>query len=185
MADRPIIFSAPMIRALLDGRKTQTRRLATSPLAKCQPGDRLWVRESFLDIRPYRNAPVFAAQDAEAAHMADGTFIGCHGWKPSIHMPRWASRLTLVVAEQRKQILDDISELDARAEGVYGPIGGEWFTSQASTIPHPSARAAFLWLWRDLHGHSEGFWTTPIVALTFTVHRCNIDCMGAADGHQG
>jgi hypothetical protein len=176
MTDRPIIYSGVMVSALLSGRKTQTRRLASSPLAKCRPGDRLWVRESYLDIRPFRDAPVFASLTGDAAYMADCTFIGDHKWTPSIHMPRFASRLTLVVQEVRQQILGDISEADAQAEGVYGPIGGEWFTDQSSAVPHRSARSAFLGLWRDLHGRSD--LNQTVVALTFSVHHANID--GAA-----
>jgi hypothetical protein len=139
MEDRPIIFSAAMVRALLDGRKTQTRRLATSPLRKCVAGDRLWVRESiriFADI----------GDDCEIVFLANG-----RGWqtgpctgeipdaalapyfkmidqarakptralsRPSIHMPRWASRLTLTVEAVRVEPLQAISEVDAIAEGI-------------------------------------------------------------------
>lgn len=89
MKEYPIIFSAPMVRALLEGRKTQTRRLASSPLAKVQPGDRLWVRESFHPEGTYM-----------ADHPGDARSMG---WKPSIHMPRSASRLTLHVTDVRRQ----------------------------------------------------------------------------------
>ncbi len=151
MAERPILFSAPMIRAVLLGTKTQTRRtLRVQPPAgtfqvstwhhpdprphffswqelphqtamiaddwayPClygATGDRLWVREAFNDDR------------AEIIYRADGGLPGdwCDAgsrWRPSIHMPRAASRITLEVTEVRVERLQDISEADAIAEGI-------------------------------------------------------------------
>ena len=142
MADRPIIFSAPMVLALLAGRKTQTRRLVKgralewldqhgfSPGYVADPGnagllpysvgDRLWVREAWrisadvaqawppggpcvgwLDMQAGGQFEV-AAPSVEAAERAgrvkDWDFISS-AWRPSIHMPRWASRLTLPVTQ--------------------------------------------------------------------------------------
>lgn len=131
--ERPILFSAPMIRAILNGTKTQTRRIAKSigiaqgighvcngsdnirdwpqfcPYGK--PGDRLWVRETFL-------------QDSNGfIYRADGDFEGnskiLGGWMPSIYMPRKASRITLKITNIRVERLQDISWNDAIAEGVY------------------------------------------------------------------
>lgn len=186
MTDRPIIFSGPMVRALLERQKFQTRRLITSPLAKCQPGDRLWVRESFLDIRPFRQAPLFAAVAADAVYMADGAPIGCHNWKPSIHMPRWASRLTLPVAEVRFQRLQDISEQDAIAEGLRRVTDGlyhYWRVDEWNGEGSPgwsTARAAFAALWDSLHGKKSGeSWADnpEIAGITFDPRRGNIDQM--------
>lgn len=138
-ADRPIIFSAPMILALLAGRKTMTRRLATSPLAKCQIGDRLWVRESLraknmdflgmLGLTEPLTAPDPTRCDLCTSYAADGepcveehSFDLSWMWRrlsvPSIHMPRPFSRLTLTVTDVKVERLQDISEGDARAEGA-------------------------------------------------------------------
>lgn len=132
MKERPIIFSAPMVRAILDGRKTQTRRIVNKkhlpflanitgnfldgkwnqrPLPYEKLGDRLWVRETFL-------------QDTNGfIYRADGDFEGnapiLGGWRPSIHMPRWASRILLEIIGVRVERLQDISEDDAKSEGSY------------------------------------------------------------------
>ena len=177
--ERPILFSAPMVRAILDGRKTQTRRIVKGvdgnswirikggygthvvdekALAACPygvPGDRLWVRETFqvdtsngdedlLENTYYRADGVCCDQIPECP-CADGT-----KWRPSIHMPRWASRITLEVTDVRVERLHDISEEDARAEGV----------DRSSDDDDPwgpnSARAAFMLLWESIHG--PGSW---------------------------
>lgn len=200
MRDIPIIFSAPMVRALLDGRKTQTRRLASSPLAKAQPSDRLWVREAArvsytgwhhvegdsysidyaarLDCGRFGGSGIMKGKVPK--HFPATTFNadGSMRWCPSIHMPRWASRLTLVVEEVRFQRLQDISETDAIAEGA------DCYTSQ--TRIHRAFnpdwkglfRPGFMELWDSLHGAKPGeSWddNPDIVALTFSVHRKNID----------
>lgn len=147
--ERPILFSAPMVRALLDGRKTQTRRVvkwkfgpngtpATPietvdqfadlvqglaenlsgdpvPFAACKcpygvPGDRLWVRETWQDIGcEDRTEYIYLASVADGHHPPT--------WRPSIHMPRAASRITLEVVSVRVERVRDISEADAIAEG--------------------------------------------------------------------
>jgi hypothetical protein len=157
MNDRGIIFSAQMVRALLEGRKTMTRRLATSPLAKCKPGDRLWVREAFAMegamIGPGRDAPAF---------MADfpGDPRGL-GWRSPIHMPRRASRLTLIVTATKIERVQEISREDELAEGT---PKGTFFDS----------------VWSALHGDASWQANPEVVALTFTVERRNIDAVTAA-----
>src|SRR5580692_1161056 len=116
MTDRPIIFSSAMVRALLDGRKTMTRRLATSPLRKTGMGDRLWVRESVW----LNQGDVGAGRVRYRATEPD--FKGY--WTPSIHMPRWASRITLEVTGSRIERLQAITERDAQAEGAELAIAG-------------------------------------------------------------
>ncbi len=111
MTDRGIIFSAPMVHALLAGRKSQTRRLASSPLARALPGDRLWVRESF------------ALMDGATLYRAD-TPTESIRWTTPLHMPRKLSRLTLTVTGIRLERLHEISESDADAEGVEGGVAG-------------------------------------------------------------
>src|SRR5690606_14173331 len=134
MTVRPIIFSAPMVRAILEGRKTQTRRpawqaprvfiqtdgeppepiLVPTVWQKTEPGDLLWVRETWAESA---HGPVYKADVLGAD--TDGW-----GWRPSIHMPRWASRITLEVTDVRLQRLQEISEEDARAEGAKAPALG-------------------------------------------------------------
>nr|WP_053000396.1 hypothetical protein [Sphingomonas sp. Y57] len=129
MTDRPIIFSGPMVRALLDGRKTQTRRLASSPLRRCQVGDRLYVREHWKVPTAYDDlAPSDLGGEEAVRYLADGaianlwggdrtTLFGKH--RQGMHMPRWASRLMLIVEDVRFQRLQEISEADAIAEGLF------------------------------------------------------------------
>ncbi|MEA2989299.1 MAG: hypothetical protein QOG83_2010, partial [Alphaproteobacteria bacterium] len=120
--DIPIIFSAPMVRALLDGRKTMTRRLAWSLPGKAGrrakrkdqwpagmwpsswqnrcPGDRLWVRETWahVPVNPHGwIGAIYAADGEEAEDSVADTWEFMGKWRPSTHMPRWASRLTLIV----------------------------------------------------------------------------------------
>lgn len=201
MSDRPIIFSAPMVLVLLDGRKTMTRRLAgayrpvypgaeelvrkPSPWQKVQPGDRLWVRESFA-VTPDGN-PVYAATEFDG-YASDCWEAGIK-CKPSIHMPRWASRLTLVVTATKIEPLLDISEDDARAEGFadgqlddgFGARDiGDGFTVESSGT-WASAAGMFQITWATLHPDWDGWSSPEVVALTFTVHRTNIDAMERTD----
>lgn len=159
MRERPILFSGPMVRAILDGRKTQTRRIVTGDqtrlvvmrgtvfwegygdggtgsrdrIVRCPygaPGDRLWVRETHAQFS-VGNRTGFAPQCVayRATCDADGSFdyvnngdeimrLKVTKWTPAIHMPRWASRITLEVTGVRVERLQAISEEDARAEGV-------------------------------------------------------------------
>ena len=148
MTDRPILFSGPMVRALLDGRKTQTRRVLRVPTAfdtsddisaeiatgfiepQYRRGDRLWVRETW---RPHHlgdgiwDLDVSYAADGEFRRINDGDF-GEKDWNwpkaadrgnvSPLFMPRWASRLTLSLSDVRVQRLQDIGEEDALAEGI-------------------------------------------------------------------
>lgn len=200
MTDRPILFSAPMVRALLAGRKTQTRRLATSPLAKAGRGDRLWVREAWFHVEPVRSAPLFVGHAGAAAFKADDTFIGCHRWKPSIHMPRWASRLTLEVTEVRRQDLWDITTADAMAEGLFTATSAElcihedadgqlipdrtpgrrWYWAAEGLKVSSCPREAYRALWDHLHGVGSFDSGPEVVALSFTVHPVNIDSLDPA-----
>ncbi len=146
MTDRPILFSAPMVQAILDGRKTQTRRvfkarnggvwpnsndlpgmqqvLRTCPYG--QPGHRLWVRETWMDLQGTGIEIVTGSREryAYGADTPRGSYGDdqrkCYGlkWRPSIHMPRAASRITLEITSVRVERLQDISEADAQAEGV-------------------------------------------------------------------
>jgi hypothetical protein len=169
--DRPIIFSAPMVLALLSGRKTQTRRLATSPLRRCEPGDRLWVRENFFQ---------FGGPVTYAADKGEPTFP--RKMTPSIHMPRWASRLTLIVEAVRVEPLQAISPEDARDEGVnrHSPkVRQMWLFGATPEEREAIYLRACPWeyqdLWTSLHGADSWAANPKVVAITFRVVRGNID----------
>jgi hypothetical protein len=149
--ERPILFSGPMVRAILDGKKTQTRRIIKAAPAdagcakwaqpqgphwkgwagalffaggtpesrglaevRCPygaPGGTLWCRETWL--RNAHDEVIYLADWREQGYEWEGM-----GWKPSIHMPRWASRFTLEITGVRVERVQDISHKDALAEGV-------------------------------------------------------------------
>jgi hypothetical protein len=177
MKERPILFQGAMVRALLDGSKTQTRRIA-KPRRKPslldgwtdgyvldpgnsdwlmadnpygQPGDRLWVRETFADIGI--GAPNYIHQ-ADANEVARSLV---RRWKPSIHMPRAASRIMLEVVSVRIERLREISEPDARAEGIVD--GGCVCCGEPEPCgcpkPSPDARDAYVRLWESINGASS------------------------------
>lgn len=178
MVDRPILFSGPMVRAILEGRKTQTRRVVKGNpyIAKPMPyapGDRLWVRETCHTYHWDHPRSVYRAdfddgkKPCRVRKQIESYEVG--RWTPAIHMPRWASRLTLVVTDSRVQRLQDVSEEDARAEGVERPIMPHW--------PGYPYRSAFRGLWNDLNAKSGYGWDENpwVVAVTFTPHQVNID----------
>lgn len=180
MKEYPILFSAPMVRALLANRKFVTRRLSKQWL-KVKAGDRLWVRETLniLDWEEHMGACVqyAASVDAQPYH-------GCRGWThhedgvplswgkplrastsredpvrviPSIHMPRWASRITLEATEDAHlERLQDITEADAEAEGVerleLSPRTVDFGSGPTHVHPLTSSYVdAFKALWSTLH----------------------------------
>lgn len=207
MTDRPILFSTPMVKALLKGEKTQTRRLAKrqdiflrsgrpfvptglhTELPFSRPGwdvgDRLWVRETWarypIELNPQPEDIWFRADGLSPP--SDSTL---HKWRPGIHMPRWASRLTLTVTHVRVQRLQDISEEDAQAEGIERRLNDTYHgfyrdygkTEQCYGNGVTFARDSFRTLWTSINGKRPGAswddnpWT---VALTFTVAKRNID----------
>jgi hypothetical protein len=179
MKERPILFSAPMVRAILDGRKTQTRRvMKPQPLEgierqfpfprikdgnlyfhayetdefpmwmhhiKCphEVGMRLWVRETHWQ---YMNRLEVAGYCADGEQTFEHHVIKV----PSIHVPRWASRITLEITGVRVERLQDITEEDAKAEGA----GGERYSGQG--FEHCIHREAFRTLWESING--PGTW---------------------------
>ena len=129
MTDRPINFRAPEILALLAGRKTQHRAIIKpQPCVEAVAG-RFWVRENWrtpfvpdIDVDGQRRAPPAAKLDPELTtieYAADGKHTLNAKTRSSIHMPRWASRLTLIVESVKVERLQDISAEDAIAEGIY------------------------------------------------------------------
>lgn len=241
---RPILFSAPMVRALLEGRKTQTRRLAKfasrdganlqfSGIAadrltpstwalvsrgaggcwnersqpwRCPygvPGDLLWVRESWhlVHVGGGRGGGIEPFNSYDQMYMADGhrehfTFEGegdpflrfaSDRPRPSMFMPRWASRLTLEITNVRVERLQDISKADAEAEGVEFETADPPFYYVPHIWPHsitgvgveePGGRHAvrcYGKLWDHING--PGSWDANpwVVALSFKVHKSNVD----------
>lgn len=225
MRERPILFNADMVRAVLDGRKAQTRRIIQSPaknmqasghkvieyrepgdkwygehvfsmrnqsgtwcdytkeqfLAKCPfgaVGDRLWVRETWSDVNlEGASAVAYRADETlrclnndnndgdeddprlekySFANWYPDLISGTEGiWRPSIHMPRWVSRITLEITGVRVERLQDISEQDAAAEGV--PPAGGLLPDYPGTYLTPkgdfaTAEVAFQRLWQSIYG---------------------------------
>lgn len=230
MAVRPIIFSGPMVRALLNSRKTQTRRvLKPQPTADCAGFEKVFAVPPFFEARDSRGRPIhpFPVGDGcaspfppvthapgdlmwvrEAWAQVGGfdpgylvyrsTYPNClppgvenvpedireagYRWHPSIHMPRWASRLTLEITDVRVQRLQDISEDDARAEGVlWVPGHGEITYDEMQIEPGWSnylcCRQGFEVIWDSLNSKRGWSWRENpwVVALTFSVHRRNVD----------
>lgn len=165
MADLPILFRDRLVRAILEGRKTQTRRVG--PRAhhwlKMDAGDRLWVREAWHKHEGF--PPCYRAdQDCDYAP-----------WKPSIHMPRSISRIDLVLKEKPyTQPIRDITEQDSRAEGVeYAPSqpsGKDFGWLGSHRLTHPTAREAFVDLWDSINDERGFGWANNpiVVVLTFT-----------------
>ena len=169
MKERPIPFSAPMVRALLAGTKTQTRRIVKARdlewmdvhqglrepdnAERCpygQPGgDRLYVRETWAAPHAYDHLPPRLIPQDARIHYAATEDRGGLLWRPSIHMPRWASRITLEVTGVRVERLQDISEVDALAEGV---------TDEGSLVTDLNGKdrggtiAAYATLWEVING---------------------------------
>ena len=216
--ERPILFSGPMVRAILEGRKTATRRVVKpQPDSPCviaseicwmqgrvtciwpapytlddgtrpdhhaicpygQPGDRLWVRETWASV-PYGPAQIHGIDWPGVPDMrprkvdernrarvviyrADGGMPGDEVWTPSIHMPRWASRITLAITRVRVERVQDITEADAIEEG-----GGPGYMPNASgSTTCVGHRPMFARLWNELnaprgHGWSVNPWVWVI-----------------------
>ena len=215
MKERPIIFSGPMVRAILEGRKTQTRRVVKpqrknmvydlsgawvdpggtiwgpGPYLKVPVrhvddtfddgiidrvfcpygpvGTRLWVRETWAvpveydDTAPRdipQDVPVQYAVESMALNGREGAIRSdCRGrWRPSIHMPRWASRILLEVEDVRLERVQDISDLDALAEGIQ-VIG----RTEVNDLSRGKFRHAFRALWDSInakrgHGWDKNPW---------------------------
>ena len=226
--ERPILFSAPMVRAILEGRKTVTRRALNAQalknigygvqLGEChelpsegplhpnsigyyidfcpfgQLGDRLWVRETWQDVHPVQvidrysqlgraGIPGPPGVTYHTIYRADGEYPKVHythehpyrciepdpnhgflgaadsgwtGWTPSIHMPRWASRILLEITDVRVERLQDISEEQAKAEGVrlytdHSELGDWWHVEGIETYS-ADPRKSFELLWSSVGG---------------------------------
>lgn len=198
MKARPILFNTDMVKAILSGQKTQTRREVKAGQwwkydgeerdangrvtfigeswideTECpygQPGDLLYVRETFrvfdssAECACYDHC-VCSRHNGKPMYFADGFCTkDDYKWNPSIHMPRWASRLTLEITDLRVERLQEIDRGDCMAEGcpfpnmaVNDPIG--WFSGLWDSIY--SNWDANPWVW----------------VVEFKVHHCNIDAL--------
>lgn len=210
MIERPILFNAEMVNAILDGRKSQTRRIITPqpefkegtgfhwkgamygigsnyaetvrnftnfscPIGRV--GDRLWVRETFAPVNLYGEIALAYKADSDVVRVvenesfqdddetinyddprlekysfsawADDVLSGTEGnWKPSIHMPRWASRILLEITNVRVEHLQNISNEDAKAEGFD-------YSTHPSAIEMGyaiGARTNFRHTWEQIYG---------------------------------
>lgn len=140
MREHPLIFNTEMVRAILNGNKTQTRRVPVKHYRSWQIGDRIWVRERFGYVWPDdcedgdegnkmygRPIPgkewkiVYYADEPDFLWWSDETEDNtCKMWRPSIHMPRWASRITLEITGLREEYVQDIRNCDCLDEGIEG-----------------------------------------------------------------
>lgn len=215
MKERPILFSAEMVRALLAGRKTQTRRVVKLPktidgtpdgnkadwdlavrpsycsdavvafydrafpvetyptLSNCpygQPGDFLWVRETWATWRSLDDiSPVHILQKPGLEYRADGCLtvsggklLGRGKWRPSIFMPRWASRIMLKIKSVRVERVQEITDADALAEGVEPWPFGDRVPVGFMEIPQASVKPAlkFAVLWDHINASRGCGWVT-------------------------
>jgi hypothetical protein len=190
--ERPILFKSEMVRAILEGRKTQTRRVVkglaldwveqygftpefvvnpeNSLCPHGQPGDRLWVRETFsgpycmdeidgLPAMPPRQWSI----ETPIWYWADGepTYGDWTKPKPSIHLPRWASRIALEITGVRVERLQGISYADAQAEGVQTETADPWFYHISTErnvydFAADEPQGSFRKLWESING--PGSW---------------------------
>ncbi|EPM8492882.1 hypothetical protein OM315_19260 [Escherichia albertii] len=176
--ERGMIFNDEMVRAILGGNKTQTRRIveekfygravAAELLAKhCpygQPGDRIWVRETYrvhgkaTDVATLVYRASVRNSWTEQTHRVPVEVCNkpvSEKWTPSIHMPRWASRILLEITDVRVERLHDMSEADAKAEGA-SPA------TYKITPPEAVYRVGFGDIWRSIYGQ-ENWLSNPWV----------------------
>lgn len=188
MKERPILFSGPMVRAILAGSKTQTRRVVMPRLVhgrkvgalRCPygvPGDGLWVREAWraradqdpLAPREIPRGTVWycATGNGHGDEEPSGCAGGVGNKRPSIFMPRWASRITLEITDVRVQRLQEIGEDDAEAEGVGDGVQSHG-QNKDGAIVLSSAVGRFRLLWDSINGKRAPWESNPWVwTITF------------------
>ena len=197
--ERPILMSAEMVRAILDGRKTQTRRVVSrqphsfgeprwwlpfgedvlrppseeayreEAIRRCpygQPGDRLYVRETWamaacFDHLAPKDIPE-TARSMDRCYYRHGGKVFTEGWhqlRPSIHMPKWAARIWLEVTAIRVGRVQQITEEDAEAEGVNGGcLSCGKLDPCGCLTPRPDHRDSFVYLWDSLNAKRGYSW---------------------------
>lgn len=180
MRERPILLNAPMVLATLDDLKVNTRRLVKGDLSwlddfepgpvgpdaihRCpygKPGDRLWVRENWTHVpsSAYRMSEgvqqtVDPNDPDMAAIYAAGWDRSIPKWRPSIHMPRWASRISLEITGVSVERVQSIDETSARGEGVLHPSLGDTVWAGWMGVPRSNCPpvTAFAILWMEIYG---------------------------------
>lgn len=209
---RPLLMAAPMVRSTIEGRKTQTRRTVKLPpwstgddgdveidergipqiiarTSGCfadiplryKAGDLLYVKETFAHVANFPpTVRYYATDDVHELRKK----------QPSIHMPRWASRLTLEITDVRVERLQDISEEDAEAEGIEYAIRpfGDWklipgiwdfegLVNDGEQRCDPPPAIKYAYLWNSINAKAGTRWAdNPWVwVLTFAVHHANVD----------
>ncbi|EIW9592270.1 hypothetical protein E5D08_18400 [Klebsiella pneumoniae] len=212
MKERGMIFNGEMVRAILDGRKTQTRRImAPQPADDIErgifpnpeaigwksslrhkhgsttahfcpygkPGDRIWVREAFRVHSRATDVATLVYKASERNSWTEQTrrvpVAVCNKpatpekWTPSLHMPRWASRILLEITDVRVERLNAISEEDARAEGIID--GGCLNCGEPEPCgcanPDPDATDAFAYLWQSIYGQENWNANPWVWAISF------------------
>lgn len=227
MTDRPIIFSGPMIEAIVAGRKTMTRRLLkqqpepfrlkeddphwgnglkagdwcpvdllhvhgepwprvtlgrviTRQEVRFALGMRLWVRETWKPHSLYAGIRPRDIPESNIFYAADHKYSPSNTpWRPSIFMPRWASRITLTVTVVKVERLQDISEEDAKAEGVEPVIAGR----EGWSTPIKTYRTGFVKIWNTIHGEKAWLDNPYVVAVSFEAALRNIDHVSTEGNH--
>lgn len=186
MKERPIIFSGPMVQAIIEGRKTQTRSIVKDSawvfdgelmpdgtggcgyeidFKKCPygiPGDHLWVRETWRVSESGCNE--YSPSKDDVHYRADEDETSGGPWKSPLHMPRWASRITLEITDVRVQRLQEITEEDAKAEGCLPSSLVQMKDGSPCYTKH------FQVIWRSIYGigNSKSWEENPWVwALAF------------------
>lgn len=201
-----------MIRALLEGRKTQTRRIIkprpwnadgdtvdisiAKSAAYVQGADAQWYYSFEHPLGGPLTAYVSTFNKGDLLYVRESHYVWSSGnkdrsdlcinyratepdapctWTPSIHMPRWASRLTLAVTDVRVQRLQEISEKDAEAEGVFRHVAEHSLDKTFRDERGSTALQYFRDLWKSIHGPRSWDHNPWVVAVTFDIHKVNVE----------
>ena len=158
---KPILFNTEMVRAILDGKKTQTRR-PVKEYIEYEPGDILYVRETFTDIPETFSGNIH--------YRADFTEVGLKwfeeegwNWKPSIHMPKEAARLFVKVTDVRVERIQDIKEEAVWAEGFKDIFDDDVFTA---------AGLNFKKIWDEIYKSKGYSWESNPYVWVIEFERC-------------